>query len=496
MLQFFGDLTAWQLTLFIIDYSIKIVAVGVVPENRHPSSSTAWLLVILLLPFVGLPLFLAFGSQTITGRRHRVQAMANKEIVARNRDLPDTPPDASVDPELANTISMARKLIGMPAVSGDVQALHTSYASIISAMTTAVDRAEFTVHCQMYIFALDETTEPFIDALGRAKARGVHVRVLVDPIGSRKYPGYRKLKRFLRDHEIDWHAMLPINLFRLRWRRFDLRNHRKMLLIDGHTAFMGSLNMIEPEYQQRENHKTGRQWIDIMVELQGDIVPQLEAVFATDWASESVDVPAIQMRQEVVGDESPGRSSAPSNRSLMQILPSGPGYTTEPNLRVFNDLLYMGTERVSICSPYFVPDESFLMSMTSAAYAGVEVELFVNEKSDHFMVGHAQCSYYYALLEAGVKIYLYPAPMILHSKFMVVDNKVAVMGSSNMDMRSFGLNYEVTLLSSCGDLVPKLRTCADEYRAASRLLTLEEWKQRNWGLRYLDNVLRMTSALQ
>ena len=496
MLQFFGDLTGWQLTLFVIDYSIKIVAIGVVPENRHPSSSTAWLLVILLLPFIGLPLFLLLGSQTITGRRHRVQALANKEIIARTRHLPDVPIDASVDPEVSTTISMGRRLVGMPAMSGDVQALHTDYEDTIAAMIAAVNKAQLTVHCQMYIFAMDDTTRGFVDALRRAKERGVHVRVLVDPIGSRKYPGYRQLKKYLTAHDIDWHAMLPISLLHLRWRRFDLRNHRKMLLIDGEVAFMGSLNMIEPEYQQRANHRSGRKWIDIMVELTGDIVPQLEAVFAVDWASESEDIPAIEMRQESIGELAPGRQQAPENRSLLQLLPSGPGYTTEPNLRVFNDLIYMAKDRVTICSPYFVPDESFLMSMTSAAYAGIEIELFVNEKSDHMMVGHAQCSYYHALLEAGVKIYQFPAPAILHSKFMVIDDSVAVMGSSNMDMRSFGLNYEITLLAASGAIVPKLRAVASEYRYVSRLLTMEEWERRPWRLRYLDNVFRLTSALQ
>ena len=126
------------------------------------------------------------------------------------------------------------------------------------------------------------------------------------------------------------------------------------------------------------------------------------------------------------------------------MIPSGPGFVTENNLRAFTTLIYSAQRRISITSPYFVPDESLLYAMTTAAQRGVDVELFVSEEGDQFMVYHAQCSYYQALLEAGVRIYLYPAPYVLHSKHFTVDDDVAVIGSSNMDMRSFALNYEVS----------------------------------------------------
>ena len=146
-------------------------------------------------------------------------------------------------------------------------------------------------------------------------------------------------------------------------------------------------------------------------------------------------------------------------------------------------------------SPYFVPDESMLVAITSAAYAGVRVELYVNEQSDQFMVGHAQQSYYQALLDAGVIIYRYPAPKILHSKFMVVDDEIAVFGSSNMDMRSFGLNYEISMIATGGSIVPRLVAIADDYRELSSVLTSEQWEKRPWGQRYLDSVFRLASAL-
>ena len=163
---------------------------------------------------------------------------------------------------------------------------------------------------------------------------------------------------------------------------------------------------------------------------------------------------------------------------------------------MFTTLIYGATRRLSLTSPYFVPDESLLYAVTTAAQRGVEVELFVSEQSDQFMVGHAQASYYRALLEAGVTIHLYPAPYVLHAKHFTVDDDVAVIGSSNMDMRSFALNYEISLMLLGRDVVARMRTVEDAYRALSRPLTLEEWDQRPARRKYVDNVMRLTAALQ
>ena len=488
-LGFVDDLSWWQLTILIVDYSIKIIAIGVVPENRHPSSSMAWLLVILLLPVIGLPLFLLLGSQTITGRRNRIQALANELILERTKDLPDVPSDVTLGKNSATTVRLSRNLTGIPSVTAVNHGVYTDYEGTIARMIEVIDQAKRTVHVQMYIFALDPVTESFVQALERAHERGVAVKVLIDPIGSYKYRGYWKLKKRLNRSGIPWHPMLPVSIVKLTFRRLDLRNHRKIVTVDGQVAFMGSLNMIEPEYQRKKNHKIGRQWVDAMIEVSGEVALHLDTVFAIDWTSEEFDPP----EEQPVMERHPYSHSEHGN--IVQVLPSGPGYTTMPNLRVFNDMIYAATKRLIVVSPYFVPDESMLVAITSAAYAGVRVELYVNEESDQFMVGHAQQSYYQELLDAGVIIYRYPAPKILHSKFMVVDDEIAVFGSSNMDMRSFVLNYEITLLATNGSIVPRLVDIANEYRELSSELTAEQWKQRPWGQRYLDSVFRLTSAL-
>jgi cardiolipin synthase len=217
-------------------------------------------------------------------------------------------------------------------------------------------------------------------------------------------------------------------------------------------------------------------------------VAALNAVFASDWYSES---------QEVLTEElEPVTRDVGRGDLVCQVIPSGPGFVAENNLRAFTTLIYSAQSRLSLTSPYFVPDESLLYAVTTAAQRGVQVELFVSEEGDQFMVYHAQCSFYRALLEAGVRIYLYPAPYVLHSKHFTIDEDVAVLGSSNMDMRSFALNYEVSLMVLGPDIVRRMRKVEDQYRERSRELTLEEWARRSWVSTYLDNVMRLTAALQ
>ncbi len=178
------------------------------------------------------------------------------------------------------------------------------------------------------------------------------------------------------------------------------------------------------------------------------------------------------------------------------MVPSGPGFPHENNLRLFNTLIYGARHRLSLTSPYFVPDESLLYAVTTAAQRGVDVELFVNEHGDQFMVWHAQMSYYRALLEAGVRIHLYPAPLVLHAKHFSVDDDVAVIGSSNMDMRSFGLNMEISMLVRGTEFIDEMREVEQRYRDLSRELTIEEWEKQPLRSTVLDNLARLTSALQ
>lgn len=491
-------------TWVVADYLIKFVALGTVPENRRPSSSTAWLLAIFLLPLIGLPLYIFLGSPWVHGRRRQQQDAVTglARQFTSGRSL--VPPGAVAPPGLTSLLRMNHRLTGLPCVTGEVVRVHVDTPSLYQEMARAVDKARHHVHVEFYIQAWDDTTDVFYQALARAVARGVEVRLLVDHLGSRKYPGWRSFGSRLDAIGVTWRLTMPLLPHKRRFRRPDLRNHRKLLVIDSERAFIGSHNVIDPHYLSRRNLHTGRKWEDLSVEVTGEIVLEAEAVFAMDWYFESDEDLSAQGLLPLVGRAQPsvrvgeaapqpGRPGAVVN--AMQLVPSGPGYPTEPNLRMFLTLISNATQKVSITSPYFVPDEALLSALTTASYRGVEVELFVGLESDQFIVNHAQRSYYGALLAAGVRIFRYPAPTVLHAKYMTVDGEVAVIGSANMDFRSFALNYEVMLLAFGGDLDDMLRANDAVYRERSTELTAEQWATEPWYRRYVDNVCRLVSAV-
>ena len=472
--------------LYLLDLSIKVIALGFVPKNRRPSSGMAWLLLILLIPFLGIILFLVLGRTRLERRRTEQQAEVNATVAERTAQVPTLETDFPGPAYVGSVATLNRNLGAQPVMPGNRVDLLPGYADSIAAMTAEVDRASAWVHVEFYITAWDEVTTPFFEALVRAVERGVRVRMLFDHLGSRGIPGYKEFTARLDTTGIEWHPMLPIAPFKGEWRRPDLRNHRKILVVDGAVAFTGSQNLIEPGYNKPKNHQAGREWVELMARVEGPVVSALNLLFATDWYSET----GIKLDDEI------GTAPPPVGEIEGQVIPSGPGFATENNLRAFTTLLYSAQRRLSITSPYFVPDESLLYAITTAAQRGVEVELFVSEAGDQFMVFHAQRSYYEALLRAGVRIYFYPAPAILHSKFFSVDDDVAVLGSSNMDMRSFGLNYEVSLMLLGAEVVAEMRKVEDTYRAMSKELVLEDWLARSRGSAYMDNVMRLTAALQ
>ena len=471
--------------------AISIAALGVIPGNRKPSTGMAWLILILAVPFLGFLAFLLLGSTHVEKRRHDKQRHVNDLVRQRTASIPAGAATAGWRSAHASAATLNRNLGTLPVVAGNTVQLHTDYGGFFAAMTDAVDEAQRFVHVEFYISAWDTTTSGLFDALVRASKRGVTVRVLFDHLGSRKLAGYRDMLDRLDEAGVAWSPMLVIAPLRGKVRRPDLRNHRKILVVDNTTAFMGSQNLIEATYGSPKNKKEGREYVELNVAVRGPVVPQLNLVFATDWYSETDEI----LAEELQPSRDPYVDSTPTQVEC-QVVPSGPGFATENNLRLFTTLVYSASRRLSITSPYFVPDESLLYAITTAAQRGVDVELFVSAEADQFMVGHAQCSYYEELLDAGVKIYLYPAPWILHSKHFSVDDEVAVIGSSNMDMRSFALNYEVVMMLVGGDVVARMRTAEDHYRSLSQLLTADEWRARSRPSQFIDNVMRLTAALQ
>lgn len=479
--------TVWAAFVFVVDMTIRLTAIMFVPPGRRPTSAMAWLLLIFFLPVPGVLFFLLIGNPRLPKKRRDMQTEVNSFLRDANDHLelgtflPNPPA------WFESIVGMNRELGALP-LSGDNGArLISGYHDSIAQMTAAIRGAKRYVHVEFYILKADAATEDFFVALEEAIERGVAVRVLMDHWANLSKPLHRQTKERLTRIGADWHLLMPLRPLGRKFQRPDLRNHRKLLVVDGEVAFLGSQNLTDPSYNVPANIRRGLQWVDLMVRLDGPVVRSVDAVFLTDYYGETGEVPdGIDLSEQ-------GRGSDDYD---CQVVPSGPGFDNENNLHLFLSLLYAAQDKAIMVSPYFVPDEALLRAVSGASARGVQVDLFVSASGDQALVFHAQRSYYETLLRAGVNIWLYKAPYILHTKSLSIDDETAVIGSSNMDMRSFGLNSEVSLLVRGSEFVDELREVEQIYRDNSKLLTLEEWSKQPLRSRALDNIARLTSALQ
>ena len=300
---------------------------------------------------------------------------------------------------------------------------------------------------------------------------------MMDAIGSRN--GLQQLVPVMRKAGIKVIEVLPAGLFRRQTWRFDLRNHRKITVIDGLIGYVGSQNIIDattdPNFPNEE----------LVVRATGPIVAQLQAVFFMDYyfvTGNVEDNPTHLPSKITTGD------------SHAQVVPSSPGYRRENGKVLMISLFYAAKKRIVITTPYFVPDEIFLQAIHSATLRGVEVHLVLSKHNDQRVTNLAQCSYYENLLEVGVKIHLYK-PKFLHAKHLSIDDDVALIGSTNIDIRSFALNSEIHILIYDTNVVSQLRDLQEQYFTENELLMLDAWQQRPLLARVSQNIARLADSL-
>jgi len=484
---------SWLTILGALSYLIGLLALFVIPHNRKPSEATAWILLIFAAPILGVILFLLLGSPKLSKWRRNEQRAMNERIKEFAEEAEQTPELAPVvDPPIPLRyephVNLIAQLTGMPSMSENTVELFPDYIDAVHRIIQDIDAAQRFVHVEYFMFADDKIGAPVIDALVRARQRGVVCRVLIDYLGNLAY--HEPVLKRLHAVGIPVHQMLPIRPFDNQWNRSDLRNHRKIVVVDGMVGFTGSQNLIEDTYHKRANSKEGIHYIELVVRVTGPVVRELNAAFMTDWYSETEELldertaPEMRVRTHAKGDV------------LCQVLPSGPGFEHNNNLMLFVALFHTARRRITIVNPYVVPEETLLLALSSAAQRGVEVTLIVSEMGDQFLVYHAQDSYYEQLLKAGVHIWRYQAPVILHSKSISIDDDIAVIGSSNMDIRSFQLNLEITLVCYSTQVVADLGKIEAEYLRCSRPLQLEAWQARPIHTKFFDDLARLTSGLQ
>ncbi len=384
-------------------------------------------------------------------------------------------PELSPEHTLAG--HLAKNLGRMPVLGGNAAEILVEYDATFARLAVDVDEAKNHVHLLFYIFADDAATAPIIAALGRAVERGVVCRVLVDSLGSRS--ALPTLLPKLTSLGVRVSEMLPVGLFRRNKARLDLRNHRKIAIVDGRVAYTGSQNLVS------SNFKNGIIFEELMLRVTGPAVLELQFIFAADWFLETTEV--LESDDVFPGPEIAG--SIP-----MQALASGPDFPTQNNHRLIVALIHGARLRIKIVTPYFIPDEPLLQALQTAVLRGVEVQLILSATEDQVLVCLAQKSYYEELLEAGVQIYLY-SKNFLHAKFLTIDDTIGIVGTSNMDIRSFVLNAEHVLVMYDAAVTGRLHTEQQRYVANSQSLVLTQWRQRPFRARFADHLARLLSPL-
>lgn len=456
------------------------VTIRIIAQRRPVSVTLAWLLVIYILPLLGAALYLLIGELNLgRGRAARSTAMVEPYLTNLTTQFQDSStPLPGGDLSLAINRLMTTQ-VGIGALSyQDLEILDTP-EDIFQRVIQDIRNAQQCIVLETYIWHPGGLVDNVARELIAASLRGVEVKLLVDHAGSRGF--FRSVWRTaMVQAGIKVVPALPVRLLRALAQRIDLRLHRKLIVIDDRIAYTGSMNMADPAHFKQEA-QVG-QWIDMMLRLNGEAAAGLAKVFAWDWEVETGErcFPSLA-------------DSAGLPSQWLTIIPSGPGLGNLINQTVLASI-YRANKSIVISTPYFVPSEAVLEALCQAANRGVEVKLLLPRKNDSLMVGWASRSYFDVLLESGVQILLFDGGL-LHTKAMLMDEKLALVGSVNLDIRSFQLNFELTVAlftpESCSSIGALLR----RYESSSERLQPERWAQRGKAPRALERLMFFMSPL-
>lgn len=477
-----GNIIALAHAVIIIALSIRVIMI-----RRPVGVSLAWLILIFTLPFAGAVMYLFIGERQL-GRQRAVRTAALR--AKYEQWLGGLLQDAVVDWSILNRESepinrLAEATVGIPAMAGNELQLIDTAESNLRSIIADIDRAKHTCHMEFYIWNEGGSADEVCEALIRAAKRGVICRVLVDAMGSSKFLK-SKLVRRLRNNGVEVVAALPVGLLRTIFVRIDLRLHRKIVVIDGEVAYTGSLNLVDPRFFKQEAGVG--QWVDAMVRVEGPAVQVLGMLFLWDWEIETrQDIKALENTSDLKAVPQVGVAN-------IQVIPSGPGYKNDPIHKLLLTSIYAARSELTMTTPYFVPDESLLIALLSAAQRGIDVTIILPEKVDSLLVRYACRSYLDDLLASGVRILRFQGGL-LHTKSIVIDGKISLFGSVNLDPRSFWLDFEVTLCVYDTDFAARLRALQQRYAEDTESVDLQSWQKRSGWERFCENAAQLFGPL-
>ena len=464
------------LVLYIL--TVLTVIVLVLSENRNPVKSMAWVLVLVLLPVLGLVIYLIFG------RSLKGMSLISRSHLRELRRLNDFPNDNDHEKDLSDDthqiISLVNKLAGPHLFVGNDIEVCTTGQDKFDALKRDILAAQDYIHVQYFILENDKTGSELIQLLIDKAREGVQVRVLYDYVGS-FYMHSNVLKR-MRAAGIEVHPFLELTFmqfaFRINW-----RNHRKIVVIDGKVGYVGGMNIAD---RYVVGDKKWIPWRDTHLRITGESVAALQYSFAIDWDFTTRNLLTSPTMHYTERPETP--------EYMVQMMSSGPTNRWNNISFVFFKAITLAKRCVYIQTPYFLPSDSLLKALQSVALAGVDVRLMIPRQSDSAMLRLATGSYIKECLLSGIKIYLYE-PTIIHAKVLIVDDEFVTTGSTNFDFRSFEHNFEFNVLVYSKEFNSKMKATFEEDMNQCTRLTLSKWKQRPMLQKALESIVRLISPI-
>ncbi|WP_435979408.1 cardiolipin synthase [Psychrobacter sp. DM4] len=456
--------------ILLVIISLRVLA-------RHDLTAPArlsWIVVLFILPYIGVVIYWLFGeihlSRKFTQDYERIKNdlyRNNPEVLGCDKTMRE-----AIDPHYQAPFAYSANATGFHTTIGNRAELMSDAAETSRRMIADFDTATDQIHVLYYIWLIDGMGIDTAQALIRAARRGVTCRAMVDGMGSRKMVR-SKIWQEMIDAGVEVSVALPIsNIIQVMlFSRIDLRNHRKITVIDGKIGYSGSRNCADPEFRVKPKYAP---WVDIMLRLEGPIVAQNQMLFASDWLMKNPDTPLDSFTYFTEPKDN-------SKALAAQVFADGPTQRRGTTPQFLTTLIGQARHTLMISTPYFVPDYSLVSSLCAAAYRGVDVTMIFPKNNDSFIVAATSRSYYWELLDAGVKIYEYK-PSLLHAKTLTVDGEISLIGSTNLDLRSFDLNYENNVIFSDKALSADIIERQYQYLADSEEVT--HVQVENWSLFY------------
>ena len=462
----------------------------VIMRRRPVGVSLSWLLLLFVLPVAGIILFLMFGTQRLGSKRlRRAEALAPtySDWMRHLRQVLSLQHSQSEASTLRQNrvYSLAEHTTRIPATPGNQLMLFHDTDDIFKHLTQDINHAKSSINMEFYICETGGRVDRVIEALEAAAQRGITCRLLLDAVGSHSFLRSQIVLR-LRKAGIQVQMSLPVGPVRMLFERMDLRNHRKLVIIDDDIAWTGSLNLADPMLF-KQNMGVG-QWVDAVVRIQGPAAHVSGAVFHYDWAMETGEEIPIYHQTFVY------QHNLAENSVSLHVVPSGPGPDRTTIHRALLAAIYESQKELIITTPYLVPDEALVTALCSAAMRGVRVTLITPQKTDSRMAYYASRSFYEDLLNAGITI-LHFTEGLLHTKCVLVDRKTVLFGTVNLDMRSVWLNFELTLIIYDQGFGENVANLLKEYMSASQSVSPEAWMKRGLLEKLRENSAQLLSPL-